>query len=191
MLKLLLLHLHSYWKFNHMSFFYTMGRPTVSEILEEVCQAIWEIPQPMWMPKKNEDTWRASEKLFNEKWNFPYFVAALYDKHMHINVPTLTGSQFYNYKKYYSITLRALVYDIYKFLTIDVGQYEWFSDGNGFGNSKIAKWLNLSAIGPPPNENVGGHFAICHSWRWTISPEKMSNKTTPQNKSKSATQQKL
>jgi len=51
-----------------------MGRSTVSGIVEEVCEALWKNLQPVVMPEPNEEIWRASEKVFKEKWNFPHCV---------------------------------------------------------------------------------------------------------------------
>jgi len=41
-----------------------MGRSTISNIVEEVCQALWKKLQPIVIPDPNEEIWRASEKVF-------------------------------------------------------------------------------------------------------------------------------
>jgi len=43
-----------------------------------------------------------------------------------------------------------------RFLTVDVGQYWRFSDGNVFANSNIAMRLARQNIGLPPDENLRG-----------------------------------
>lgn len=93
-----------------------MGRSTISNIVEEVCEALWKILQPIVMPDPNEEIWRASEKVFKEKWNFPHCVAAIDGKHVRIKAPAHKGSEFFNYKKYHSVVLLALVDGNKKFI---------------------------------------------------------------------------
>nr|CAI5833313.1 unnamed protein product [Callosobruchus analis] len=95
------------------------------------------------MPEPNADIWKAAESVFQEKWNFPHCVAAIDGKHVRIKAPPAQGSQFFNYKKYHSIVLLALVDGNKRFLSIDVGQYGRVSDGNVFMNSSMGKRLNL------------------------------------------------
>ena len=64
-----------------------MGRSTVSGIVKEVCEAHWKNLQPIVLPEPNEEIWRASEKVFEEKWNFPHCVAAIDGKHVRIKAP--------------------------------------------------------------------------------------------------------
>jgi len=61
------------------------------------------------MPNPNEEIWRASEKVFKEKWNFPHCVAVINGKHVRIKAPAHGGSEFFNYKKYHSVVLLVLV----------------------------------------------------------------------------------
>jgi len=96
------------------------------------------------------------KKVFKEKWNFPHCVAAIDGKHVRIKAPPHRGSEFFNYKKYHSVVLLALVDANKRFLTVDVGQYGRVSDGNVFSNSNIAMRLARQNIGLPPDENLGG-----------------------------------
>lgn len=133
-----------------------MGRSTVSGTVEDVCESLWKNLQPIVMPEPNEEIWRASENVFKEKWNFPHCVAAIDGKHVRIKAPPHRGSEFFNYKKYHSVVLLALVDANKRFLTVDVGQYGRVSDGNVFANSNIAVRLARQNIGLPPDENLGG-----------------------------------
>jgi len=113
-----------------LAFTYRIGRSTVGGIVEEVCEALWKKLQPMVMPEPNEEIWRASEKVFKEKLNFPHCVAAIDGKHFRIKAPPHRGAKFFNYKKYHYVVLLALVDANKRFLTVDVGQYGRVSDGN-------------------------------------------------------------
>jgi hypothetical protein len=67
--------------FQSLAFIYHMGISTLSEVVEEVCEALWKNLQLIVMPKLNEEIWRASENVFKEKWNFPHCVAVIDGKH--------------------------------------------------------------------------------------------------------------
>jgi len=117
-----------------------MGRSTVSGIVKEVCEALWKNLQPIVMPEPNEEIWR-SEKVFKEKWNFPHCIAVINGKHVCIKAPPHRGSEFFNYKKYHSVVLLALVDANERFLAVNVGQYGRVNDGNVFASSNIAMHL--------------------------------------------------
>jgi len=91
--------------------------------------------------------------VFKEKWNC---VAAIDGKHVRIKAAPHRGSEFFNYKKYHSVVLLALIYANKIYLAVDVGLYGKVSDRNVFANSNIAKCLARQNIGLPPDENLGG-----------------------------------
>jgi hypothetical protein len=131
-----------------------MGRSTISSIVEEVCETLWKKLQPIVMPDPNEEIWRASENVFKEKWNFPYCVAAIDGKHVRIKAPAQRGSEFFNYKKYHSVVLLALVDGNKKIICVDVGQYGRVSDSSVYSNSTIGKRLTRLNMGIPPDEDL-------------------------------------
>lgn len=63
--------------------------------------------------------WLEIEKGFNSK--FPRAVGAIDGKHINIICPPNSGSEYFNYKKSYSIVLMALVDSNYKFIFADIG----------------------------------------------------------------------
>jgi len=142
--------------FRSLAFTYSMGRSTVCGIVEEVCEALWKNLQPIAMPEPIEEIWRASEKVFKEKWNFPHCVAGIDGKHVRIMTPPRRGSEFFNCKKYHCVVSLALVDANKRFLTVDVGQYGRVSDGKVFANGNTAMRLIKQNFGLPPDENLGG-----------------------------------
>lgn len=87
----------------------------------------------------NEGDWKAIANDFYTLWQFPHCVGAVDGKHIEVQCPPQSGSQFYNYKNYYSIVLLAVVDAKKKFSIIDVGSMGRFSDGGFFSNSSFGK----------------------------------------------------
>lgn len=74
------------------------------------------------------------ENVFNKLWNFPHAIAALDGKHISLQCPFNSGTEFYNYKSHFSIVLFALVDADYNFLYVHIGGQGRISDG-GIMNS--------------------------------------------------------
>lgn len=51
-----------------------MGRSTVCNIIEEVCQAIVDVVGPMVMSKPTQETWKTIAQGFGDRSNFPQCV---------------------------------------------------------------------------------------------------------------------
>ena len=66
-------------------------------------------------PTDPED-WKKIEERFRNRWNVPHAVSALDGKHIAIKKPKKGGSEYFNYKAYFSVVLLPLVDEDYKFL---------------------------------------------------------------------------
>lgn len=97
------------------------------------------------MPTTTEE-WKKIADDFYYRWNFPNCLGALDGKHVAIRKPPGSESFYYNYKKFFSIVLMAVVNANYEFIMVDVGH-------TNFGNT-----LNS----PDPNERQ--ETAICFRW---------------------------
>lgn len=82
-------------------------------------------------------------------------------KHIAIRAPPKSGTQFYNYKKHFSIVLLGICDTKYKFLYFNVGAYGSESDGGIFRNSAIGEAFENGAI-PLPNPRAvnGSNFPL-------------------------------
>lgn len=100
------------------------------------------------MPQPTTDQWKKIAKEFWDIWNFPNCIGALDGKHV-IQALTNSGSQFFYYKKTFSIVLLALVDAHYRFIAIDIGGYGKNSDGGLFANSKLGKGLEKIKLNVP------------------------------------------
>ncbi|XP_077111133.1 uncharacterized protein LOC143766998 [Ranitomeya variabilis] len=83
---------------------FRLGISTISGIVKETCRAIWDILQPEYIPQPSMDIWLRSAEQFQQICHFPNCVGAVDGKHIRIAKLAGKGSQYYNYKKYFSIS---------------------------------------------------------------------------------------
>ncbi|GBN81022.1 hypothetical protein AVEN_139100-1 [Araneus ventricosus] len=84
-----------------------------------------------------ENAWAEINEGFLRNWNFPNCYGAIDGKHVLIQAPPNSGSQFFNYKGFNSIILMAWVNWDCSFIYIDVGCNGCVSDGGVFQNSSL------------------------------------------------------
>lgn len=107
-----------------------------------MCQAIIdEYQNEVFAFPTNPEEWREVVQKFKEKWNFYHTCGALDGKHVAIRNPSRSGTLYYNYKRFFSIILLALVDANYKFLWADVGTQGSSSDAQIFNNGPLRNGL--------------------------------------------------
>ncbi|CAH1993114.1 unnamed protein product [Acanthoscelides obtectus] len=80
------------------------------------------------MPSTPEE-WLLVSEQYQELWNFPNCLGAMDGKHVALQTPINSGSEYYNYKSHCSIVLFALVDANYNFIFADAGCQGRISDG--------------------------------------------------------------
>ncbi|XP_071631860.1 uncharacterized protein [Temnothorax longispinosus] len=80
---------------------------------------------------------------------------------MQIQAPANSGSEFFNYKKYFSLVLMASCDALYKFTWVDIGQYGFVSDGGVWNNSALAMLWSMKKL-PPLKMLPGSHIKFPH-----------------------------
>ena len=97
-------------------------------------------------PTDPQDRKKIEEK-FRNRWNVPHAVGALDGKHIAIRKPKKSGSEYFNYKGYFSLVLLALVDADYKFLWVNVGASGSSSDAQIFNCSKPRRRIENRRLG--------------------------------------------
>lgn len=109
---------------------------------------------------KTEQEWEAIEEQFNSRWQLPHCIGALDGKHIRIAKPHHSGSQYINYKGFFSIVLMAVVNADYQFLYVDVGAEGRMSDGGVFAHCSLSEALATGCLHiPAPKKLLPQHHS--------------------------------
>ena len=134
------------------SFNFRIGKSTVSGIIRETCDAIWNVLHGVYLKTPSTPReWKKISQDFNDLWNFPHCLGAGDGKHVVIECPKKSGSNYFNYKGTFSIVLLAYGDANYCFTAVDVGQYGKSNDSGAFANSKISKAFETNSFIVPPS----------------------------------------
>ena len=101
---------------------YRIHRITISKFIPEVCNAIYDALSSKYMLVPfSENEWLEIMKRTNERWPFTNSCAVADGKQVGIICPNHAGSEYYNYKGFYSVVLLKFVDYDYKFLIAEAG----------------------------------------------------------------------
>ena len=89
-----------------------------------------------------KEEWLKISQEFEENWNMPHTIECIDDKHIRIVCPKLTGTQYYNYKGFFSIALMAVCNANYCFMMIDLGQYGSNNDSGVLASSVMGEMFD-------------------------------------------------
>ncbi|XP_040278279.1 protein ALP1-like [Bufo bufo] len=137
-------------------FAFLIGKSTASMVVRETCVAIWDVLHPAVMAQPQKEYWLQIVDHFFKSCNFPNCVSAIDGKHIRVKKPIRSGSQFFNYKKYFSFVLFAVCDANYCFRYIDVGSYGSSSDSAVLGHSAFGQMLNNNELDLPGNTTLPG-----------------------------------
>ncbi|CAH1964698.1 unnamed protein product [Acanthoscelides obtectus] len=135
----------------------------VKKVCLALCQALKD---EIRIPSCPEE-WLCIEKGFARK--FPRAIGSIDGKHIDLDCPFNSGSEYYNYKRTYSIVLLALVDSQYNFIFIfaDIGCQGRISDSGVFTNTLLwnkicTNSLNLPPPHPLPGSNIDVPYIFLH-----------------------------
>ncbi len=139
---------------------------TIYSIVRNICQAIIdEYAREVIATPTTEAKWLQIADLFSSWWNVLKCLGVMDGKHIAIKCPKGGGSLYFNYKKFHSIVLMALVDADYKFIWIDEGANGSASDAQIFNSSELRECIESGDIGlladvPLPNDDRPTPFFI-------------------------------
>ncbi|XP_040199369.1 protein ANTAGONIST OF LIKE HETEROCHROMATIN PROTEIN 1-like [Rana temporaria] len=142
--------------FGSLHYEFKVGKSTISGIVHETCLVIWNVLKPLVFKKPTKEDWLKISDEFWERCNFPNCVGAIDGKHIRILRPFDSGSQFFNYKKYFSFVLMAVVDAKYNFIYIDVGAYGSSSDSGVFNHSTFGRMIRANSLDLPNDSSLPG-----------------------------------
>ena len=105
-------------------------------------------------PTDPED-WKKIQERFKNRWKVPHAVSALDGKHIGIKKPKRSGSEYFNYKGYFSLVLLALADADYKFLWVNTGASGSSSNVQTSNHSKLKRRNEDGTLELPPSEPLG------------------------------------
>ncbi|KZS02590.1 Uncharacterized protein APZ42_000308, partial [Daphnia magna] len=88
-----------------LSYAFRIGHSTVSEIVRETCEKIFETLSPIYLKQPDSNGWKKIANEFSKIWNFPNCIGAGDGKHFAIQCPSNSGSTWYNYKGFHSMVM--------------------------------------------------------------------------------------
>lgn len=112
---------------------------TISNIIAETTEAIWQPLVDKYMPIPNIQGWINITNRFKELWNIPNCLGAIDEKHVRIQKLPNSGLTSYNYKDYHSIVLMACSDADGLFTMIETGFAGRNSDGGIFRASALKR----------------------------------------------------
>lgn len=140
-------HLASGAKYRDMQYGWRVPHNTISVVVREVCQAIIEeyLDELLTFPTTAQ-AWRDIADQWFRRWNFPHTMGAIDGKHVACKAPPNSGSEYYNYKGFFSIILFAMVDSDYKFMWADVSAKGVESDAQIYNDSELKEGLEQNNI---------------------------------------------
>ena len=140
-LAITLWHLATGESYMYMMYLWRVPHNTISQVVREVCQAIFEeyVADVLPVPTE-EDDWRAIADGFMRRWKFPNTIGALDGKHVACKSPRGTGS----------VVVLALVDADYKFIWADIGGHGASSDAQLWNQSELKESIEKSKYPQPP-----------------------------------------
>ncbi len=136
--------------FQDLQYEFHVAKSTIKGIVQETCAVVWSQLKAQEMPVPTTEMWKEIADLFYKKMNFPNCVGAVDGKHIRFRNPKNSGSEYFNYKKYFSLVLMAIADANLSFIMIDVGAYGSQGDSTIFQDSPLGRKLYTGTLNLPP-----------------------------------------
>lgn len=91
---------------------------------------------------------------FKTRWQMINCGGAIDGKHIRISLPPASEALYYNYKKFYSIVLMAVVNHNYEFIYVNVGKQGRISDNGVFASTSFCYRLKNGTLNLPNTDET-------------------------------------
>ena len=136
--------------FRSLHYQFRISERAISYIVSQVCGAIVDkLGEKYIVLPKTEEEWLQVSELFETRWQFPHCIGAIDGKHIMIQPPVGSGSEFYNYKKNFSIILLAIAGPDYECLYADIGCRGRSNDSGVWNASELYSLFEDGMMGLP------------------------------------------
>ena len=133
--------------FRSLSFQFRIGYNTISYIVKGVTEAIVKyVGRDYIKTPSSTNEWLRISNLFESRWNFPHCLGAIDGKHILITPPPDSGSQYFNYKKSFSVAIAGPDYEY----NVDIGTKGRANDSGVWNKSDIRIQIEDENLGLPP-----------------------------------------
>jgi len=95
-------------RFISLNYEYLLGATTVLEIVGDTCDAICECLKTAYKSARGKNDWIRTADEFYERKNYPNCIRAVDGKHIKMRKPNEIGSQFFSFKKFFSMVLKTV-----------------------------------------------------------------------------------
>nr|XP_049462188.1 uncharacterized protein LOC120956968 [Anopheles coluzzii] len=146
--------------FASLQYLFRVSKSSIAKIVKDVCACLNKhLRSYVKMPSTAEE-WKEKSKKFEQRWNFPHAIGSIDGKHVQVEKPSNSGSEYYNYQHYFSIVLLAVVDADYNFLHADIGGKGGISDGGVFKNTRLYQRLENNSLNVPEPEPLRVPYAM-------------------------------
>ncbi|XP_069606366.1 uncharacterized protein [Ranitomeya imitator] len=134
-----------------------IGRSTISGIVWATCIELWARLHKLVMPEPKMEDWVKIAHGFQDNCDFPHCIGALDGKYIRVRKLPNSGSQFYNYKQFFSVVLLAVVDSHYRFIIVNIGAYGRTGDSRVFNSSIMGRRLGENQLDLPQRQIPGSN----------------------------------
>jgi hypothetical protein len=133
---------------------FRISKSILSLLIPKVCSAISDHLSSFITCPNTTEKWEEIAHDFQVKWQLPNCLGAIDGKHVRILHPNGTGSDYYNYKGFFSIVLMAVVGANAQFIFTDVGCQGRIFDGGVLMNTGFYQALERNMLNIPPPKQL-------------------------------------
>ena len=126
-------------------FSYQLGESTVSNMISETIEGIYQCLKKDYLnPPQTPEEWQKIADQFKENWNKPNIIDITDSKHIRIECPKLSVTQYCNYEGFYSIVLLVICDTNYCLTLFNLGQFGSNKESGVLVNSELFEQNRLN-----------------------------------------------